>query len=437
MIAQSLVELVQQCTVRLSVTGAQGHGTGFFVAPKTILTCAHVVKGANSKPINVWWQNQSFTAVLASLPEDTEKVDLALLKLSVSIPTHFYLSLDQAVELGDRFYSFGYTDEYSNGDPSTFEHEGFTGDNPPLLIKFKAGQVRPGLSGSPLLNLRTGKICGIVKRSRDRSTDLGGRAVPTKVIFSEFPELAELQQLSQLAIPPNPFIPLNGRVDDLQLIFGREKEIQRIFEVLNSGSSVALIGEEGIGKSSLLYTICKEAQSHLQLPRQVVSLDLNEVHNEDDFYSALCYEIGIPESRGGYQLTRNLRSHTHKVLLALDNLGKITRDGFTRQVRDQLRGLAEGSNACLKLILVTSEPLKDLFNDSQNGGKTSPLAGICQEENIKPWNEATARAFIASRLAPTPIRFTDEEIVELLEKSRGYPQLLTDLCHKTYKRYSL
>jgi hypothetical protein len=434
MIAQSLVELLQQCTVRLSVTGGQGHGTGFFVAPKTILTCAHVVKGANSKPINVWWQNQSFTAAIARLPEDTEKVDLALLELRDSIPTHSYLYLDQVVELGDRLYSFGYTDEYPNGDSSTFEHEGFTGDNPPL-IKFKAGQVRPGLSGSPLLNQRTGKICGIVKRSRDRSTDLGGRAVPTKVIFSQFLELAEPRKRSQLAIPPNPFIPLNGRVDALQLIFGREKEIQRIFEVLNSGSSVALIGEEGIGKSSVLYAICQEAQSHLQLPRQVVFLDLNEVHNEDDFYSALCYEIGISESRGGYQLTRNLRSHTHKVLLALDNLGKITGDGFTRQVRDQLRGLAEGSHAPLKLILVASEPLKDLFNDSQNGGKTSPLAGICQEENIKPWNEATARAFIANRLAPTPIRFTEEEISGLLEKSRGHPRLLTQLCHKTYERY--
>lgn len=366
------------------------------------------------------------------MPEDTEKVDLALLKLSDSIPTHSYLGLDEAVDLGARLYSFGYTDDYPNGDSSTFEHEGFTGDNPPL-IKFKAGQVRPGLSGSPLLNQRTGKICGIVKRSRDRSTDLGGRAVSTKVIFSHFPELGELQKRSQLAIPPNPFIPLNGRVDALQLIFGREREIQRIFEVLNSGSSVALIGEEGIGKSSVLYAICQEAQSHLQLPRQVVSLDLNEVHNEDDFYSALCYEIGILESRGGYQLTRNLRSHAHKVLLALDNLGKITGDGFTRQVRDQLRGLAEGSHAPLKLILVASEPLKDLFNDSQNGGKTSPLAGICQEENIKPWNEATARAFIANRLARTPIRFTEEEIFELLEKSRGHPRQLTELCHKCYR----
>jgi hypothetical protein len=44
----------------------------------------------------------------------------------------------------------------------------------------------------------------------------------------------------------NPFIPLNGRVEDPQLFFDRQQEIRRVFEVLNSGSSVALIGHEGI-----------------------------------------------------------------------------------------------------------------------------------------------------------------------------------------------
>ncbi|MBW4448736.1 MAG: CHAT domain-containing protein [Spirirestis rafaelensis WJT71-NPBG6] len=53
-------------------------------------------------------------------------------------------------------------------------------------------------------------------------------------------------------IIPNPFVPQNGRVEQPQQFFGRQREIQRVFEVLNSGSSVALIGKDGIGKSSLL-----------------------------------------------------------------------------------------------------------------------------------------------------------------------------------------
>jgi hypothetical protein len=50
------------------------------------------------------------------------------------------------------------------------------------------------MSGAPLLNQRTGKVCGIVKFTRDRSFDLGGGAIPTRVILEQFPQLREFQQ---------------------------------------------------------------------------------------------------------------------------------------------------------------------------------------------------------------------------------------------------
>ncbi|MBC1237053.1 AAA family ATPase [Nostoc sp. 2RC] len=231
----------------------------------------------------------------------------------------------------------------------------------------------------------------------------------------------------------NPFIPQHGRIEELQQFFGRQREILRVFEVLNSNSSVALIGEEGIGKSSLLWVICQQAQNYLYLPREPVFLDLNNgVHNEDEFYIALCDKIGIPESKG-YRLTRNLQNK--KVLLAIDNLGKLIENSFTRQVRDQLRGLAEGRDASLRLILAASEPLDKLFNDSQDNRKTSPLAGICQEENIKPWDEISARHFITKRLANTSVSFTEEEIIQLIQQSGGHPRKLMQLSYRTYSQY--
>ncbi len=242
----------------------------------------------------------------------------------------------------------------------------------------------------------------------------------------------QLERWKEANLFTNPFIPQQGRVDNLQLFFDREREIRRVFEVLNSGSSVALIGEEGIGKSSLLWKICQQAENYLHSPRQAVLLDLNWVNDENDFYSALCHEVGIPESKD-YSLTRNLRDR--RILLAIDNVGKMTWVGFTRRVRERLRALAEGSNAPLKLILAASEPLGDVFNDSQDEGKTSPLAGICQEENIKSWNETIARAFIDARLAMSSLRFTEEEISQLVQESGGHPRRLMQLCHRTYSRY--
>ena len=234
------------------------------------------------------------------------------------------------------------------------------------------------------------------------------------------------------AISSNPFIPQTGKIDDPQLFFGRDREIRRVFEVLNSNDSVALIGEEGIGKSSLLWAICQQAKNLLFSPRRPIYLDLNGVRDEDDFYTALCEEVGISKSNG-YMLTRALKNH--KVLLAIDNVGKMTWDGFTRGVRDHLRGLAEGQNAPLQLIVAASEPLDKLFNDSQDEGKTSPLAGICPEENIKRWDEAISGAFIKARLAVTLVRFTEEEISQLVQESGGHPRRLVQLCYQNYARY--
>lgn len=230
----------------------------------------------------------------------------------------------------------------------------------------------------------------------------------------------------------NPFIPFNGRVEEKHLFFDREREIWQVFEVLNSGSSVVLIGEEGIGKSSLLWAICQQAETLLNTKRKPVFLDLNLLHNESQFYSDLCYEIGIDESKD-YQLSRKLRNF--KILLAIDNLGKLNREGFTRQIRDFLRGLAETSNAPLKLILAATEPLNNLFKDSQEQGNTSPLAGICQEEHIHPWDEATMRAFITNRLANTSVSFNEEEIIQLIQESGGHPRKLMKMCYRTYSQY--
>lgn len=76
----------------------------------------------------------------------------------------------------------------------TSQFEGDARENGVPLILFKSGLIRPGFSGAPLLNLRTGKVCGIVKFTRDRSIDLGGGAVPTAVILAQLPEVLEQQR---------------------------------------------------------------------------------------------------------------------------------------------------------------------------------------------------------------------------------------------------
>ncbi|NJP09213.1 MAG: trypsin-like peptidase domain-containing protein, partial [Leptolyngbyaceae cyanobacterium RU_5_1] len=198
MASQRLDRLLQQCTVRLRVGSAQG--TGFFVAPGLILTCAHVVEGAvgeaGFRPVDVFWRerNQHYIADIEEFLADPN-IDLALLRLTVDFPDHPCVYLDASLpQLDDRLYTFGYPEDNPDGDPVTSGYEGESFRDNSSFHKLKGGQFNYGSSGSPLLNRRTGKVCGIVNISRDTTTDLGGRAVVAREILWKFPELIDRQR---------------------------------------------------------------------------------------------------------------------------------------------------------------------------------------------------------------------------------------------------
>jgi Tfp pilus assembly protein PilF len=193
-----LEDLLHQCTVRLNISGCTGWGTGFFVAPGLILTCAHVVtKASTEHPIQVRWKNDERWAqafIERSLPDP---YDLALLKVSqLGARTHPCISFDtETIRSRDSLYLFGYpANDFPNGCPVTCDSEGLTMDEP-SFIKFKAGQIQPGMSGSPLLNQRTGDVCGIVKFTLGSKSDAGGGGIQSITILAQFPELIEKQRL--------------------------------------------------------------------------------------------------------------------------------------------------------------------------------------------------------------------------------------------------
>lgn len=189
--AQSLYELLHACTVRITVPKVS-QGTGFFVAPGGILTCAHVVQSAlkSNTPIEVSWNNQTTIAQIQGLREVSSS-DLALLRVNLS--NHPCILLHDGVEPFGELYSYGYSGDESEGASTTFSCEGWAGERQELL-KFKLGRARPGMSGSPLLSVDSGCVCGMVQSTFDRNIDLGGKALLSKVIFREFPELEILQK---------------------------------------------------------------------------------------------------------------------------------------------------------------------------------------------------------------------------------------------------
>jgi len=231
---------------------------------------------------------------------------------------------------------------------------------------------------------------------------------------------------------PNPFNPTSGRIDNHSQFFNREKELRDIFELLNAGSGVELLGDRQIGKSSVLKQIEKLAVSELKIKREPIYFNLQEVHTEVEFYEALCEKLGIANCMG-YALFKAMKNK--RVLLLLDEAEKMTWEGFTRQVREQLRSLAEGENAPLRLVVAARTSLDRLFPDSHDEGMTSPFHGICLRVDLKPWNEVTLRKFVAVRLEPTGVCFNEDDMEKLWQVSQGHPQKLMKACFDLYRQY--
>lgn len=295
--------------------------------------------------------------------------------------------------------------------------------------------------------LRGGQIAVV---SGDRAVHLGGNANDAVIVTGNNNQIVVLKgdaagiarQLTPSPVPPpspvpqplalgnpyppNPFTPLSGRITDPSRVFGRKREVQQALALLKSGSSVAFIGESGVGKSSLLTLLSSCAVQ--ELAREPVLLDMQLLHSEDDYYEALCEELGIALVRGR-RLERTLR--TRRVLLMLDEIEKMTWDGFSLNLRAELRGLAEGEDAPFKLVLVARSPLDRLFPDSDR--LTSPLAGICEQITVSRWDETTARAFINQRLSSTPVRFSDDVLARLYQVSRGLPCALMQEAYNLYR----
>jgi hypothetical protein len=231
------------------------------------------------------------------------------------------------------------------------------------------------------------------------------------------------------AITLNPF-GWRGRIDNPADFFDRESLLRRIFEELKRGRSLSLIGEAQIGKSSLLWMIRHLGTAKLALPPEsLLHIDMQIIYSEEDFFEALCDELKIDPCRG-YRLARKLRGKRY--ILCLDNIEKIYRDRFSSDAQGELRGLADGANTPLTLVLVSRRPLYELFPDTH--GRTSPLANICNPIDVPPFTHNEAHAFLSTRLTGTGVQFSDNEIADLLEMSGRHPARLQHAAAELYHR---
>ncbi|MFC7527714.1 trypsin-like peptidase domain-containing protein [Actinoplanes sp. GCM10030250] len=181
--ADQLVKLVKECLVLVS---GRLVGSGFFVAPGMIATCAHVA-GAPGDVVRVDWRDTSLPGVVrwASPLTDRKIVpypDMALVEVESSGHPMVWLD-DQLPAMSDQLVVFGHARTFT---PEAARKSGWfkAGGEYGDMIRLIDDEISPGMSGAPVLNAETGGVCAITKATANEEPGLpsGGVAVPVRAL---------------------------------------------------------------------------------------------------------------------------------------------------------------------------------------------------------------------------------------------------------------
>lgn len=185
----AVASLLDRCTVE--VHGAGYAGTGFFVAPGTVLTCAHV---AAAEPYVMWAGRRLEVSSVTRVPETPGDPgfyafpDLGLLRLD-DPPEHPYVWLaEDAPPIGAVVFARGFGRTLPRSDVHRDGLRLTVAAPAGPFLRVTADRVVHGHSGSPVIDPATGRVCGIVKGTR--GGDEGGWLIPASAIAAHVPDIA-------------------------------------------------------------------------------------------------------------------------------------------------------------------------------------------------------------------------------------------------------
>jgi hypothetical protein len=249
----------------LSVCNKSGKpvGTGFIATESLVITCAHVIESAGSRPgSDVQLQNSNGDILNAKVLSEYWRApsaeDIAILKLSKAWPKDAPLAI------------FGETEKIANhnfrtyGFPNVRGIDGLIGTGVILgkttiqglpVLQLRSQEVTPGFSGAPILDIDSRRVVGMVSAITppDNYQRLGETAfaTPSEVLVGIYPELHIIALEN-----PSPYQDIFWMLiqNNTEGFVGREYIFKDIEEFISSQPQGYYIieGDPGMGKSTLL-----------------------------------------------------------------------------------------------------------------------------------------------------------------------------------------
>ena len=234
----------------------------------------------------------------------------------------------------------------------------------------------------------------------------------------------------------NPFIPINQPIHESEYFFGRREEIQKIFDSINSGSSVAVIADPGMGKSSLLMAVERQAYNQLITKRYPIYINLDDVNNEQEIIDHICEELDIKYPGSMRSLKKSLINN--QCLLLMDQVEKLVSPNISFSFVQLIVSWSQRdtkNDAPFKLVWTACKSLEVLFPEDK---MDSPIASRFANLSIERWDKKIISDFIKNRLSLSSncqISFSDDDITKIVNESGGHPQKLMTLCYEIFNQY--
>jgi hypothetical protein len=466
-----IVDLMRyHCCVK--VLGSRPGG-GFFVTPRLIVTCAHVVTSPCESNVIELLQGANLFAgrVISCLPHENDDIALIEVDSDVGVP----IPLGHIAWPGDALYAVGYPDTGSGqaADGISALYEAKTDLVDPrqprrerFLHKFKDAHVLPGFSGGPLINLRSFEAIGIVSHTRSTLIPIGGWAIPVDLVFEELgldkhnvqfgvasdawlkavegrKKILESSSCSN-DFRTGPFSPTPSsrrrppQVAPSRLpacgphLFGREEDIKFLFDKwCNNGNIIKIIAWGGAGKSALashwrsqfLYKMSGTVEIVFDWSFYSQGTSSNRAASVELFFDSALRWFGDNNPEDGTLTEKSFRLvnlvRMHKSLLIIDGLeplqfplGKASYSGHLKSqpLADFFRALADYNPGLL--IITSRQDVIELNAHSGIGVATINLSPLKHPACIE-------------LLRALGVEGEDAEVLRFIERLKGHALALT------------
>jgi Cdc6-like AAA superfamily ATPase len=258
----------------------------------------------------------------------------------------------------------------------------------------------------------------------------------------------------------NPFT-YGNPISDPTRFFGRKREVEQVYSrLLNSESeSSSIVGDRRVGKTSLLnYVAHPDVRQRYRLDPDrfiFVYVDLQIVDDattparlwqhllqqmarnckNPEVTRLLSEDLRDPATIDNFALSDlfdTIDDSGQHVIFLLDEFENITSNkNFAPDFFYGLRSLATHHN--LSLITSSRRELIELCHSEAI--RSSPFFNIFANINLRLFSDDEARELIDTRLAPTDVRFTDEELTTIFRIAGYHPYFVQAACYFLFDAY--